>query len=147
MSQPAPESAHTTGGGAVDGVAGGTNFILFDLRALTHFDAKRPQITTLAETGAARLILIAFRAGQELPMRQTTSETSVQALRGRLRLSVGASSAELISGRLAQIEERTPYQLYALSDVVALLTLTPSPGEAAPGDDPLSGARPLVIRA
>lgn len=124
-----------------------TNFVLFDLRALTQFDARQPRVVTLSETGAARLLLITFRAGQSLPTHELASEASVQALRGRVRLSVGGSSAELIAGRLAQIEAQTPYRLHALTDAVTLLSLTPSPGEAALGERLLGDARPLVTRA
>ncbi|HEY7848543.1 MAG TPA: hypothetical protein VIC27_00700 [Ktedonobacterales bacterium] len=135
----------------VTGVAGATNFVLFDFRALTAFDERQPHVVTLSETGAARLLLVMFRAGQTLPAQQLASETTVQALRGRLRLSVGVaaaeSSIELRAGRLAQIEAQTRYHLAALSDTVVLLNLTPSPGEAAL-DAGLRGATgPLVTRA
>jgi quercetin dioxygenase-like cupin family protein len=70
----------------------------------------------------------------------------VQALRGRLRLSVGASSTELIAGRLAQLEAQTPYRLHALTDAVALLSLMPSPGESALAAALRGEASPLVMR-
>jgi hypothetical protein len=85
---------------------------------------------------------------------------SAQALRGRLRLTVGgdagvagvapstaAASIELRAGRLAQIEAQTSWRFDALGDAVILLSLTPSPGDAAL-DDALRGvAGPLVMRA
>ncbi|HEU5345901.1 MAG TPA: hypothetical protein VFU60_16250 [Ktedonobacterales bacterium] len=143
------------------GVSGATNFVLFDFRALTTFDERRPHVVTLSETGAARLLLVMLRAGQTLAPRPLASETSAQALRGRLRLSVGgdatttpssplssaATSIELRAGRLAQIEAQTPWRFDAISDAVILLSLTPSPG-AATLDDALRGAAgPLVTRA
>jgi quercetin dioxygenase-like cupin family protein len=124
-----------------------TNFVLFDLRALARFDANKPQVVTLADTGTSRLLLIAMRVGQALPPQLAPAEASVQALRGRLRLSVGASSTELIMGRLAQIEARTSFALRALTDAVALVSLTPSPGEAALGGDLRGDTPPLVTRA
>ncbi len=132
-------------------VAGGTNVVLFDFRALTEFDALKPHVVTLSETGSARLLLIMFRAGQSLPPQRMASEASVQALRGRLRLSVGEpaaeSSIELRAGRLAQVEAQTPYHFHALTDAVLLLTLAPSPGEAALGEALRGAAQPLVTRA
>lgn len=125
---------------------GATDFVLFDLRALARFDAEKPHVVTLSETGSARLILITFRAGQALPEHQAGSEVCVQALRGRLRLSVGASSTELIAGRLAQLEAQTPYRLHALTDAVALLSLMPSPGESALAAALRGEASPLVTR-
>lgn len=125
----------------------GTDFVVFDLRALTHYDLLQPRVVTLAETGTSRLLLIALRAGQELPPQATPSEASIQALRGRLRLSVGAGSAELIMGRLAQVEAGATFTLSALTDAVALVSLTPSPGEAALSPDLRGAEPPLVTRA
>lgn len=131
------------------GVSGATNFVLFDFRALTTFDERQPHVVTLTETGAARLLLVMLRAGQALAPQPLASEVSAQALRGRLRLTVGgdAASIELRAGRLAQIEAQTPWRFDALGDAVILLSLTPSPGDAAL-DDALRGpAGPLVMRA
>ena len=135
------------------GVSGATNFVLFDFRALTTFDERRPQVVTLSETGAARLLLVMLRSGQTLAPRPLSSETCAQALRGRLRLTVGgdattaASSIELRAGRLAQIEAQTPWQFDAISDAVILLSLTPSPGDASLDDALRGAAGPLVMRA
>lgn len=157
--------ASASGGGAhgltgSTGLSGATNFVLFDFRALTTFDERKPYVLTLAESGSARLLLVMLRAGQTLAPQPLASETSAQALRGRLRLSVGPSvgaasspdslaTTELRAGRLALIEAHIPYRFDAVSDAVVLLSLTPSPGEAAPddADDPLRGAAgPLVTR-
>ncbi len=124
-----------------------TNVVLFDLRALARFDVRKPYVVTLTDTGTTRQLLISFRAGQALPPQELACEVSAQALRGRLRLRVGASSSELIMGHLAQVEAHTPFHLTALTDVVALLSLTPSPGEAGLSDDLLGDASPLVLRA
>ncbi len=152
----APDAPSSVGG--VNGDA--TNFVLFDFRALTTFDERKPYVLTLAESGGARLLLVMLRAGQSLAPQPLASETSAQALRGRLRLTVGGgvglgvgeappgsvAATELRAGRLALIEAHTGYRFDALSDAVVLLSLTPSPGEVAP-DDPLRGAAgPLVTR-
>lgn len=134
------------------GVTGGTNFVLFDFRALTAFDERKPHVVTLSDTGTARLLLVMFRPGQSLPPQRLASEVSIQALRGRLRLSVGStesaeSATELRAGRLAQVEAETPYRLDAVSEAVALLCLTPSPGEDALGPDLRGPSGPLVTRA
>lgn len=142
-----------TGETGVTGVTGGTNFVLFDFRALTAFDERKPHVVTLFDTGTARLLLVMFRPGQSLPPQRLASEVSIQALRGRLRLSVGSagaspeSSTELRAGRLAQVEAQTPYRLDAVSEAVALLCLTPSPGAEALGPDLRGPSGPLVTRA
>lgn len=125
----------------------GTDFVLFDLRALTRFDLLQPRVVTLAETGTSRLLLVAMRRGQALPPQAAPSEASIQALRGRLRLSVGAGSAELVMGQLAQVEAGATFALRALSDAVALVSLSPSPGEAALSPALRGAAAPLVTRA
>lgn len=125
----------------------GTDFVVFDLRALTRYDLLQPRVVTLAETGTSRLLLIALRVGQALPPQVMASEASIQALRGRLRLDVGAGSAELIMGRLAQVEAGATFSLSALTDAVALVSLTPSPGEDALGLDLRGVEPPLVTRA
>ena len=127
--------------------ADGTNFVLFDLRALTRFDASKPQVVTLADTGTSRLLLIAMCGGQALPPQLSPSEASIQALRGRLRLNVGAGSAELIAGRLAQVEGGASFALSALTDAVALVSLTPSPDALALSADLRGDVPPLVTRA
>lgn len=130
-------------------VTGATNFVLFDFRALATFDERKPRVVTLSETGSLRIALLMFRPGQSLAARGMVSEASVQALRGRLRLSVGGSdeaSTEIRAGRLAQVEARTSFRLHALGEAVVLLSLAPSPGEAALDDALRGDAGPLVTR-
>jgi quercetin dioxygenase-like cupin family protein len=130
-------------------VTGGTDFVLFDFRALTAFDERRPHVVTLSDTGTARLLLVMFRPAQLLPPQLMASEVSIQALRGRLRLSVGeagASSTELRAGRLAQVEAQTPWRLDALTEAVALLGLTPSPGADDLSPELRGETGPLVTR-
>jgi len=144
-------------------VVGGTNVVLFDFRALATFDNHRPRVVTLSDTGSLRVSLIMLRAGQSLAPQPMASEASVQALRGRLRLSAGPAhaeasagasgelsgeaSTELRAGRLAQVEAGTPFRLRALGEAVVLLSLAPSPGEAALDEALRSDVGPLVTRA
>ena len=43
-----------------------SDFILFDMRTLTHFREEGPAVLVLSDTGAARMVLFALRAGQHV---------------------------------------------------------------------------------
>ena len=127
------------------GAAG--NFITFDLRALTHFQEDRPYVQILSDTGAARVVLFAFKAGQQLKEHTTTSQILVQVLRGRATFSAQGSSVILKAGMIIQLEENIPHSVFAQTDAVMLLTLTPSPARRGLEQDIFQGRTPLVERA
>jgi len=130
---------------ADDRAAEVTSAIIFDLKTLTQFDATLPKATILADTGAAQVVLLGMRAGQQVDDVLTTSQLIVQCLRGRVTLRMGQGTQELRAGLVALIEAETPHGFSARTDCVILLTLTPSPERDA-AHRLLQGLIPLVQR-
>jgi quercetin dioxygenase-like cupin family protein len=103
---------------------------VFDLRALTHFQDERPYVQVLSESSAARVLLFAFQAGQQLKEHRTSSQILVQALRGRITFTSEGSSVDLHAGMLLQLEADIPHSVVARTNAVMLLTMTPNPLQA-----------------
>lgn len=125
-----------------------SNLIVFDLRKLTHFQADRPYVQVLSDTGDARVVLFAFKAGQQLKEHRTTSQILVQVLRGRATFATTTSSVKLQAGMVLQLEENVPHSVFAQTDAVMLITMTPSPSSHGLGlsRHNESGQAPLVTR-
>ena len=126
----------------------GGNLIVFDLRKLTQFQDDKPYVQVLSDTGDARVVLFAFKAGQQLKEHRTTSQILVQILRGRATFATSASSVKLQAGMVLQLEENVPHSVIAQTDAVMLLTMTPSPSFHSMGLNRQneSGQKPLVTR-
>jgi quercetin dioxygenase-like cupin family protein len=105
------------------------NLSLFDLRKLTRFREEGPSVQVLADSGKARLVLFAFKAGQQLKEHTTSSQIIVQALRGRVLFTTGATNVTLQASRVVQLEENIPHSIVALTDAVVLVTMIPSPAQ------------------
>ena len=86
------------------GQAAAGDFILFDIRTLTHFREEGPAVLVLSDTGAARMVLFAFRAGQHLKDHRTSSQILIQTLRGRIMCTVAGRSVEVRAGMVLQVE-------------------------------------------
>jgi quercetin dioxygenase-like cupin family protein len=105
------------------------NLILFNIRQLTQFRADRPYVQVLSDLGAARVVLFAFRAGQQLKEHRTSSQLLVQVLRGRIIFATADNSVSLQAGMVLQLEENVPHTVIARTDAIMLLTMLPSPKE------------------
>jgi quercetin dioxygenase-like cupin family protein len=112
-----------------ENAAGAGNLIVFDVHALTRFQKDHPYIQVLSDIGAARLVLFAFRAGQQLKEHTTSSQIIVQVLEGTITFAVTGQSVQLHAGMLIQLEATIPHSITAESDAVVLLTLAPSPSQ------------------
>lgn len=125
------------------------SMIEFDLRVLTQFREEGPYVQVLSDLGTARLVLFAFKAGQQLKEHKTSSQIVVQVLRGRVSFSTATSSVKLQAGKLVQLEAGVPHSVTAQTDAVMLLTLTPSPSYHSLGLHQGDAQRlvPLVTRA
>ena len=121
--------------------------ILFDLRALTHFRDEGPHVQVLSDTGAARLVLFAFKAGQQLKEHSTSSQFLAQVLRGRIVFNTPGHSAKLRVGMALQVEANIPHSVTASTDAVMLLTMTPSPTYHSLQHEIFDKLTPLVSRA
>lgn len=129
---------------ATHGDAG--NLIVFDLRTLTHFREEEPYVQVLSDIGTARLVLFAFKAGQQLREHCTSSQILVQALRGRLTFTAAGQSIKLQAGMVLQLEANIPHAVIAKTDAVMLLTMTPSPVNLSLGGEAFQDLPPLVTR-
>lgn len=111
--------------GPEQGKAG--EMIVFDLRALTHFRDEGPYVQVLSDIGTARLVLFAFKAGQQLKEHRTTSQIQVQVLRGHVAFAATGTSVRLQAGKVLQLEANIPHSITACTNAVMLVTMTPSP--------------------
>lgn len=124
------------------------NIIVFDMRQLTHFRADGPAAQVLSDSGASRLVLFAFKAGQQLKEHHTSSQILVQALRGRITFNAEGKSIKLQAGMILQVEADVPHSVVAQTNAAMLLTMTPSPSSHSLGlnRDGSQGLTPLVSR-
>ncbi len=121
--------------------------IVFDLRTLAHIREERPDVQILSDIGTARLVLFAFKAGQQLQEHCTSSQIMVQALRGRVIFTAAGSSVKLHAGMVLQVEANVSHTVVAQTDAVMLLTLVPSPASHSLEREVFAGLTPLVTRA
>jgi quercetin dioxygenase-like cupin family protein len=125
----------------------GGDIILFDMRKLTHFRAEGPFVQVLSDIGVARVVLFAFKAGQQLKEHRTSSQILVQALRGRITFTTAGDSVKMQAGMILQVEASVPHSVLAQTDAVMLLTMLPSPSQHAGSEhEELQGLTPLVRR-
>jgi quercetin dioxygenase-like cupin family protein len=124
------------------------NVIVFDLRSLAHFRDEGPSVQVLSDTGAARLVLFAFKAGQQLKEHRSSSQILVQVLRGRVTFRAGEQTIKLQAGMVLQVEANIPHTVLAQTNAVMLLTMTPSPAQhtLGLGREPAQELSPLVTR-
>ncbi len=120
--------------------------IVFDLRTLAHFREERPYVQILSDIGTARLVLFAFKAGQQLQEHRTSSQILVQALRGRVIFTAAGSNVKLHAGMVLQVEANVPHTVEAQTDAVMLVTMTPSPASHSLEREIFQELTPLVTR-
>lgn len=122
------------------------NMILFNLRELTKFRDGGPSVQILSDIGVARVVLFAFKAGQELKEHHTSSPILVQALRGRAAFSANGTRVRLQAGTVLQLEANVPHSIIAQTDAVILVTMTPSPSYHSLEGEVFQNLTPLVTR-
>jgi len=120
--------------------------ITFDLPALTHFQEDRPYTQILSDIGTARVVLFAFRAGQQLKEHKTSSQILVHVLEGQITFATASNSVEVHEGMIIQLEANLEHSLIAKTDAVVLLTLTPSPAQHSLQKELWQDQAPLVKR-
>jgi quercetin dioxygenase-like cupin family protein len=122
------------------------NLIVFDIRKLTRFREKGPDVQVLSDIGAARLVMFSFQAGQQLKEHTTSSQLLVQVLRGRITLTAAGNSVKLRAGMVVQVEAQVPHQVVAQTPAVLLVTMVPSPAYHSLDREVFQGLTPLVTR-
>ena len=127
--------------------AGGTDLVAFDLRALAHWRDDGPAVSILSDIGAARVVLFAFKAGQELKEHQTSSQILVHVQRGTVRFTAGNNPpVEAHPGTLLQVEARVRHSVVARTNAVITVTMVPSPTSHSLEREIFAGVEPLVAR-
>jgi quercetin dioxygenase-like cupin family protein len=135
----APDSPHDP--------ASGTDLVAFDLRALARWRDDGPSVAILSDIGAARVVLFALKAGQELKEHQTSSQILVHVLRGTIGFGVGGRPlVEARPGTLLQVEARVLHRVVARTNAVITVTMVPSPASHSLERDLFAGVTPLVAR-
>ena len=122
------------------------NLIVFDVRKLARFREEGPNVQVLSDIGTARLVLFAFKAGQQLREHRTSSQILVQALRGRVMFTAAGNSIRLQAGMVLQVEAQVPHQVVALTNAVLLVTMIPSPTYHSLEREVFHHLTPLVTR-
>lgn len=121
--------------------------ILFDLHTLAHFREKGLSTQILSDIGTARVVLFAFKAGQQLKEHQTTSQILVQVVRGAINFTTPSNSMNMQAGKLLQLEASIPHTIVAQTDAVVLVTMLPSPTYHSLEQEVFQELTPLVTRA
>lgn len=126
---------------------GGTDLVAFDLRALAHWRDDGPAVSILSDIGAARVVLFALKAGQQLKEHQTSSQILVHVLRGKITFTAGHNPpVEGHPSMLLQVEARVPHSVVARTNAVITVTMVPSPASHSLERELFAGVKPLVSR-
>ncbi|MDQ2907528.1 MAG: hypothetical protein M3Y81_28800 [Chloroflexota bacterium] len=121
--------------------------ILFDLHTLAHFREKGLSTQVLSDIGTARVVLFAFKAGQQLKEHQTTSQILVQVVRGDITFTTPSTSMNMQVGMLLQLEASIPHSIVAQTDAVVLVAMLPSPTYHSLEQEVFQELTPLVTRS
>jgi quercetin dioxygenase-like cupin family protein len=78
---------------------------------------------TLLRAADIRIVLVTLHAGAQIPPHHTDGSLTIQALDGRVIVSVLESTYDLGPGQLLSIEREVPYGLAAVDDSAILLTI------------------------
>jgi|GEM_PF-590679 quercetin dioxygenase-like cupin family protein len=103
------------------------DLVKFDLRQFAQIKPDGPNVTVLSDTGAARTVLFAFAAGQQLKEHRTSSQIQVLVLRGRITFTANDGAVKAKAGTLLQLEAQTPHAITAETAATVLVIMTPSP--------------------
>jgi|SRR6185312_9698260 len=147
MNQPSPTETHVNTQDQSKQSAGQGNVILFDLHELAHFRTDGPSVQILSDIGTVRLVLFAFKAGQQIKEHVTSSQLLVQVLRGRITFTASGKNEMLQTGKILQVEANVAHSVAATTDAVMLITMTPSPSFHSLQHEIFDTLTPLVTRS
>jgi len=97
------------------------------LESLVRFEAARPAIIPIAESGHCRQVLVCLKAGQKLADHKSASQVTAHFLRGRGVFYADGQPVEAGSGSLIVLEPGRFHRIHAEEDSVILVTMTPHP--------------------
>lgn len=106
-----------------------------DLESRIKFDADRPAIHPLADSGHARVLLVCLKAGQSLKDHRSASQVNAHFLKGRAIFLVDGVPADAGPGSMVLLEPQRFHRIEAIDDCVVLIIMTPHPArEGYPRD-------------
>lgn len=121
--------------------------LLFDLHALAHFRENSLSTQIISDSGTTRVVLFAFKAGQQLKEHQTTSQILVQVIRGDITFTTPSDSKNMQAGMLLQLEASISHSIVAQTDAVVLVTMLPSPTYHSLEQEVFQALTPLATRS
>ena len=111
-----------------------SSLLVLDLLKSVQWNEQGPHSQVLADSEAARLILLTLRAGKEIKEHRNASQLVLQVVDGCIVLTAAAQHVTLRPGMACQLAAGLPHQLRAEQDTVLLLTLTPDPASRGEKD-------------
>lgn len=100
-----------------------------DLASLVDISTEATVSRTVLKEEGVRLVLFSFDAGQELSEHTAAVPVLLQVLDGRLSVSSGGSTVELVPGGVVHLRSRAPHSVVALESSRMLLTMLDARGD------------------
>jgi quercetin dioxygenase-like cupin family protein len=94
-----------------------------DILAGTIVEPGRPHHTKLLSAPGVRVVVLTFEAGQVLKEHQSPKALLMQALAGRVRITVDGETHELTPGALLRLDAGLPHMVEALAESRVILTM------------------------
>lgn len=96
---------------------------LDDVSSLVEVAAQSTVSRTVLKAQGARLVLFAFDAGQELTEHTAAMPVLLQVLNGRLAVTAGGQTVDLVPGGVVHLPARMPHSVVAPTPTRLLLTM------------------------
>jgi quercetin dioxygenase-like cupin family protein len=100
-----------------------------DLASLVEVNADATVSRTVLKAEGVRLVLFSFDTGQELSEHTAAVPVLLQVLEGRLSVTGGGTTVELVPGAVVHLRTRAPHSVVALEPSRMLLTMLDARGE------------------
>jgi quercetin dioxygenase-like cupin family protein len=97
--------------------------VIDDIRELSPIDPDKLGHTTALKSEDVRVVVLTFPAGQTLKEHSSPKTLLMQALDGRLRVTVGDQVVDLVPGGLIRVEKLERHEVEALEASRLMLTL------------------------
>jgi quercetin dioxygenase-like cupin family protein len=101
--------------------------VVRSLRSEESYRAGTHDAITLTKSHGLRLVVVAMKAGTELPPNRTDGSLALHVLEGEIEVAVAARCERLRAGQMAMVHAEVPYSVRAASDAAFVLTVTVSP--------------------
>lgn len=98
-----------------------------ELASLVGVGAEATVSRTVLKAEGVRLVLFSFDAGQELSEHTAAVPVLLHVLDGRLSVSSGGTTVELVPGGVVHLPTRAPHSVLALEPSRMLLTMLDAP--------------------